>query len=237
MKIFASAAICGTAFVAPIAVGATVTFDGLGHGEIVTSQFSGLGLNISAVNPNRSHDLAIIFDSTMTGTADPDLEGPPWAGGNLPSSLVMNNLLIIAQDDTDVVAPFGFIDNPNDEGNRPAGDLIFDFDLPQSEFGFDVVDVEGVLEENGMVSFFLSGGLVGSVPFSDFTSRDASVSFGDNTINRIVPFTAAEVGGVFDRVVIMMGGSGGVDNVNFIPTPGAAGLMAIGGLAMTRRRR
>ncbi len=220
----------------PAASGVTVTFSGLAHGEIITNQFDGIGLTITADNPNRAFDIAAIFDSTETGTSDPDLEGPPWAGGNLPSDLVLENLLILAENN--VGAGDGILDDPNDEASNPAGDLIFDFATPQTEFGFDLVDVDGMVQEDGRVSFFLDGGLVGVVEFSDLTDNgsiffDPTIQFGNNTINRLGPFAL----GAFDRAVITLGGSGAVDNVNFIPSPGAAALLALGAGAAIRRRR
>src|SRR5687768_17784945 len=50
--------------------------------------------------------------------------------------------------------PIGFIDSPDDEGNRPAGDLIFQYNRVIDRFGFDIIDVEGVMDENGRISFF-----------------------------------------------------------------------------------
>jgi len=217
-----------------------LTFDPAVHGEIITNQFAGShGVTISANNLNRSFDLAVAFDSLMTGTADPDLEGPPWAGGNLAPNTVLGNMLILQENNTGIGD--GIADNPDDEGQRPAGDLIFDFATAQTQFGFDLIDVEGTMEENGMVSFFLGGGMVGSpIAFSDITNNaspfyDATVTFGDNTANSLGPWNAADFGAInFDRVVIRLGGSGAVDNIA-VPAPGAGAIL--GGLALAGLRR
>lgn len=223
-----------------------IDFNTLQHGEIVTNQFAGQGLNISAINPNRPFDLAIIFDANETNTADPDLEGPPWAGGNLAISDTETDLmkmLILAENNNG--AGDGIVDTPDDEGMRPAGDLIFDFVTRQTHFGFDIVDLEGVMAEAGSVEFFANGSSVGSVAFSEFTNNasiffDSSVVFGNNTANRIQPIDILDVNqiaGAFDRVVIHMGGSGAVDNIYYVPTPGSFAMLGIAGVAGFRRRR
>ena len=43
----------------------------------------------------------LCFDSLLSNTADPDLEGPPWATGNLAPDTVLGNVLIIAENDVD----------------------------------------------------------------------------------------------------------------------------------------
>ncbi len=232
-----------SAFCAPALASPILTFDPAVHGEIITNQFAAShGVTISANNLNRAFDLAAVFDSLEVGTADPDLEGPPWAGGNLAPNTILGNMLIIQENNIGIGD--GIADVPDDEGNRPAGDLIFDFATPQLQFGFDLIDVEGTMEENGMVSFFLGGGLVGSpIAFSDIVNGassffDASVTFGNNTANTLGPWTAGDIGAVnFDRVVIRLGGSGAVDNIA-VPAPGVGVFfVTAAGLAGARRRR
>ncbi len=217
-----------------------LTFDPAMHGEIITNQYAGShGITVSANNLNRSFDLAVAFNSLLTGTADPDLEGPPWSGGNLAPDTVLGNMLILQENNTGIGD--GIADNPDDEAGRPAGDLIFDFATAQTQFGFDLIDVEGTMEENGMVSFFLGGGMVGApIALSDITNIaspffDPTVTFGDNTANSLGPWDAADFGAInFDRVVIRLGGSGAVDNIA-VPTPGAGAIL--GGLALAGLRR
>ena len=223
------------------ATGAVLTFSGLSHGEIVTTQLLP-AVTISAVNPNRSHDLAIIFDSLETGTADPDLEGPPWLGGNLAPGTVLGNMLIIAENDVDVSPADGLIDSPDDEGNRPAGSLIFDFSGPITFFGFDIIDVEGVLQEGSSIDFFSGGGFVGNVNFSEFVTPgplfDPTITFGNNTANRIMTMTTSSLGhGPWDKVVINLGGSAAIDNI-VVPEPASVCLLmaCLVCLGLIRRR-
>ena len=253
MKPKSSAAIAAMAMIAPFASAGVTTFDfeSLVHGEIVTNQFAPL-LNVSAINPNRGFDIAAAFDTSLMGTADPDLEGPPWAGGNLaisPTETQLGRALIIAENDTDANAD-GILDDPDDEGSRPAGQLIFDFSMDINAFGFDVIDIEGNVMEFSRLEFFNDGMLVGTVGFNEFTSAastfyDASIQFGNNSANRISPITSSllvdagfgdAVDG-FDRVIIHAGGSSAYDNIT-IPAP--SGLLAIAGgwmMLNPRRRR
>ncbi|MBN1345505.1 MAG: PEP-CTERM sorting domain-containing protein [Phycisphaerae bacterium] len=224
-----------------------IDFDTLATGEIVTNQFAADGLLIDTDNFTRSFDLGIIYDSTGTDPgADYDLEGPTWAGGNLAPDTVLNNLLIIAQDNTDGNGD-GLIDVPNDEGRRPSGEFLLTFTTPITEFGLDLIDIE-LATENGEVRFYrggLGGTEVGVIGFEDFVDNtspwyDPTVGFGDNSANRIASILAETLDVPdFDAVVIYMGGSGGVDNLRYtqVPEPLSLGFLAIGGALITARRR
>lgn len=238
-------ACAGAAGVVAMAAGASAgisgyDLEGLQHGEIVTTQLP--GLTISADNPNRPFDLAIIFNSNLPSTIDPDLEGPNWAMGNLSPSTNLGNLLILAETNVDNNGD-GLIDEPNDEGNRPvAGSIFIDFDARQQFFGFDLVDHEPAVE-NSMIRFFANGLLVGEIHFNDFANPaslfyDPTVAFGNNSANRIAPIDIAQLGGsAFDRVEFRFGGSGAVDNFNLIPSPGAAALAGVAMVLGVGRRR
>jgi len=243
------AALAALAIATPLANAETYDFESLIHGEIVNSQFAPM-LTISAINPNRSHDLAAAFDTSLLGTSDPDLEGPPWAGGNLATSDTETQLgraLIIAENA--IGADDGFLDDPDDEGSRPAGQLIFDFSRTVDMFGFDVIDIEGNVSEFSRIEFFRDDISVATVGFDEFSNVasaffDATIVFGNNTANRISPITAdglvdfgfGDAAGGFNRVIIHAGGSSAYDNI-VVPAP--SGLLAISGgwLMLSRRRR
>ncbi len=75
--------------------------------------------------------------------------------------------------------------------------------------------------------------------FSDLVLRDGTVSFGNNSLNRIIPLTNAELGtGPWDSVTIQLGGSAGLDNVVFVTVPEPSTLLLLGtGLAAVGVRR
>jgi hypothetical protein len=226
----------------PAANAVTIDFDALGNGEIVDTQYqASAGVTVSGVSlvPGGA-DLAITFDSQLTGTADPDLQGPTWSGGNLAPSTVLGNLLILPENTEDGNGD-GLIDDPDDQGQRPAGFFTFAFDTPILDFGLDLVDIEGPAEF-GKLSFYSQGGLVGTLEFGELPLLDSSIVFGDHTANRVAPIQAQYFGAdSFDLVIVNMGGSGALDNISFALVPEPATLLLIGlglaGFAVTGRVR
>lgn len=204
---------------------AVITFENLTHGEIVTDQYyADYGLTISANNLQRPFDIAAIFDSTLTGTRDSDLEDP-WKGGNIPSNTVLGNMLIIQENQIDRNED-GILDFPDDEGGRPAGSLYFDFEDMITSFGFDLIDVETpeIGNDRGYVATFHKEGVeVGKVGFGDFIDPlssfyDPTVAYGDNFANTITPITALQLGvDGFDFIEVNFGGSAAIDNIRFTP--------------------
>jgi hypothetical protein len=221
---------------------AIVSFNefGLSHGSgisaPVNAQYSAnFNLTIIADNfyiPGRQQ--AVIFDSNETGTRGDDLE-EPWSGGNISSDTVLGNLFIVQEEGSA---------RPDDEGRQPAGSLHFIFNTPINSFGFDLIDVEGAEEYNGssdpgpdsgyFAAFYMSGShstTVGFGQFLDGTSpfHDATVSFGNNTANRIDPITAARLGlSQFDWMEINPGGSAALANIRFNPVPEPASFLLVG---------
>lgn len=230
------AALVALAGASSLASAQTLDFSGLVHGEVVSNQFAGAGVTISAVNFNRSFDLAVAFDTTMTGTSDPDLEDP-FETGNLDGNTFLGNVLILQENNIDADGD-GILDDPDDEGSRPAGQLIFDFDTSIQSLGFDLVDLEGAISETSSIEFFLGGSSVLSIDFSEFQAGgayDMGAVYGNNFLNRI---DMIDVAGGFDRAVFNLGGSAAIDNVSFVvPAPGSVALLGLGGLVAARRRR
>jgi hypothetical protein len=211
-----------------------ITFQefGLVHGEVVSDQFfADFGLTISARNDSQGPDKAVIFDSTMRGTPDLDLEFALDGG-----PLDLFNLLII-QENNDGCDADGICDDPDDEGSRPAGALFFSFETDIVEFGFDLLDIEGPVEM-GQVIFRqggTTGAVIGSIDFEDFVGA----VYGNNSANRISPIDLlVEFGAAADTVELSFGGSGAVDNlvITFIPEPTTAGLLGLGLLGLGWRQ-
>lgn len=231
--------------IAGVANADIISFDGLAHGRIISATtFADAGMLIEATSFRLPVVKPIVFDTQFISTADPDLNGPPWAGGNLPTRTVLGGVLIIPESMTDANND-GIVDRPDDEGRRSAGTLAFSFADPITSFGLDVVDIEGVVQERTRIDLFSDGVLIGTLDFEDLTSPlsafyDPTIVFGNNTINRIAPVLAADFQAEsFNRVVIHVGGSGAFDNLvtTQIPAPASAALFGVAGLAMTRRRR
>ena len=218
------------------------TFESLVHGEIITSQFSDVGMSIEALNFHLPEAMPIAFNTAYINTADPDLQGPPWAGGNLAPGTILGNVIIVPENMTDANND-GIVDNPDDEGARPAGELSFAFDEMITGFGFDVLDIEGVTQEATMLEFFRYGDSMATISFDEFVDPlspyyDSSIEFGNNSANRISMITAESMGfDGFTSVLIHLGGSSAFDNIVTIPAPGSAAVLALSGLTLVSRRR
>lgn len=235
--------ILGAAIVASVGAAAhagLIDFEnGFTHGSIVTTASTvsdGLTIDVRASNNARDHGLATIFDSTRTRTSDPDLEDP-WSTGNIPANTVLGNMLIIAENDIDRNND-GILDDPDDEGSRPAGTLTLEFGVRLEAFSMDLIDIDGTTSESGSLEFIDDGTTVGTLTFAEIAGMDATVVFGDNSANRLPTITSARVGSVFDTVAIHMGGSGALDNISFqtIPAPATA-VVLLAGFARRRAGR
>ncbi|MFT5444596.1 MAG: hypothetical protein ACI8W3_003653 [Myxococcota bacterium] len=220
-----------------------IDFEYLDHGEIAFGTID--GVTISAFNFNRDFNYAVGFDSNATGTSDEDLESAglptPWSGGNIAGEDL--GTMLILQENSDG-CDTGICSDPDDEGMRRAGVFVFDFATPITAFGFDGIDIESLTAENMTIDFAFGDDFV-TVDLMDFFDPssilyDPTLSLGNNTANRFTAITAESLGfDQIDRVKIIMGGSGGIDNLNYtpVPEPTTALLMALGlsGLAVKRR--
>lgn len=228
-----------------------IGFNSNAHGEIIDNDFSGMGVRFSAVNFRGGPDLAIVFDTLMTNTADPDLEAP-WVRGNLTPNAFQRGILIIAENAGDSNRD-GRIDDPDDQAaprGSSSGEIRIQFDYDLSTFGFDLFDSEGGPEINpnvGYITFRENNVELRRVSFAEFitptsTFYDPTIQYGDHSANRIRPMTAAQLNVErFDEVRINIA-SGGIDTITWseaapIPEPASVALVGMSGLALLRRRR
>ena len=226
----------------PVAQADTITFSGLTHGEIVTTDVA--GVTVSANNATRGLTIAAIFHTTSSGTSDPDLEDPFSNAGNLSGSTVMGNALILAENDTG--SSDGVLDDPDDEGvRRSSGNWIqFVFGTAVLDLGWDVIDLESASSEKSSVLFTDSSGDTATLQYDDGTAGDLEslfgLGYGDNSLNRISSITAASLGlDDFTTVRFNVGGSMALDNLTFtsVPEPGTLALLACGLLCIFLYRR
>lgn len=222
-------------FAASPAGAITLDFGEFSHGDIVTSS---QGVTIQTTNIGGGPDIGLAFDTDESGTLDSDLElGGGWSTGNLAPATPLGNVLIIQEHSGSCDATA--CTRPDDEGTRPAGSFDLNFSALGTfdTFTMDLVDLESSTAEPGTVVFHMGLVHVATVSFMDFLV-DPTVVYGDNSANHVDVIS----GVTFNRVVINMGGSGGVDNLtatNQVPEPSAALLFGLGSatLAAGIRRR
>lgn len=211
----------------------------LANGQIVSGGAAfGTHFTISTIGSRQLG--ALVFDSSPTG---------PNAGGPDPDLLVnLGNILIMQDDSRPAQTVPGFFDRPDDA--NLGGTIVFDFTSPIQLLSVDLVDVNG----NGPVDLLLidGAGLQRTYHVPKHWTFDPTVSpNGYDTLDftSLLPqtgegggtATAAEDAGFnpFNvvRLEVDFSGSGGMDNLVFVPAPNAALLIVAGGLFAARRRR
>lgn len=267
-----TAALMLAAVALPAAAGSvhTIDFEAFSHGEVLANSptsaapiyemLPGSFVGLTVFN-HTGPDLSVAFDSNLSNTRDPDLEGPNWRTGNLANAnpalgkllIVQENAMLVENRDQLPGVGLGDIVKADDEGSKPGGILDFFFPVPIMSFGFDLIDIEANSErDSGYTALLFSGNAaVGQINFSDLNSlvgangSSGALIFGDNSANRVERQSIdAWTGGVAskaDRVQFFFNGSGAIDNLSFsaAPSPTAAGigLLGLASLCMRRRRR
>jgi hypothetical protein len=230
-SLVAGALVCA---LSPCANADVIDFDDLAPGTIVDNEYDTL-VDISVVNRSSGPDLGVVFDTTDTTPSggDYDLVGPFDTNNPLlTNGFIANNVLIIQEHsyscDTDTCS------NPDDEGSRPAGKFIFNFNTVITLESIDFFDIEtaenGMTDNNAIRLFDVDNNEI--MPATFFTPDTG----GDNMWDQLV----FNVDGV-KRIELNLGGSGAIDNITFtvVPVPAAVWLFGsglIGLIALARRR-
>ena len=197
--------------VAPSAYALTLDFEGFAAGTKVTNQFA--GALISANNPNKSFDDAILFDTQNITGGDSDL-----ATGNAKIPTNYGMVLIISENNGDANND-GIIDNPDDEGR--GGSMMVKYDRVYTGGKSVIIDTE----EEGSIDFYLDGNLV----------NGESV-----TINGIADGTAQVLswdGFAYDEVHFNLAGSGALGELEAVPEPATMAIFGLGAAALAARRK
>lgn len=181
-------------------------------------------------------DIALVFDATFGGsTSDSDLLNPVEFNGSGNLLPFGTDTIAVIQDQNDPGCPEfaqGFCSDPDDEGNQPAGQFIFEFDEIVNITSIYVVDVEfGENNQSELAEILLFGETDNFLASVFVESTD-----GDNLWRTIVLDTEN-----VQTLVVELKGSGGITNIvgdTDVPEPMTLGMFGAGlvGLGWIRRR-
>jgi len=211
------------------------------HGTVVFDQYNIADFGfatITADNAGTGPDLAVAFDSGLSGTRDPDLEagmsgfthvldGQP---GDL-GSIKPGNILIIQENFDDCVT--GVCSKPDDQAN--GGSLTIRFEKPVILESLDFFDIEVGENSNkpgSEINFLDELGAILPIA-NEFTPN----TNGDNKWDRLF---FAGITGVYGIEVNLIG-SGAIDNLVYsvVPVPAAIwlfGTALLGFIGISRRK-
>ena len=211
-----------------VASAAVIDFDDPAiQGAAISSITSSDGLIGATISATGGIGEAVVFDTSATGTADPDLEGPFRLEGGVPGTgtTTPGGVLIIQEND---LASGG----PDDTAS--GGSISFAFDQAIDFTGFSIFD--------GATITVSSSSVAGSSVFS------VGEPVNEGPGNRV--FNTFSTAGLFDGVsdlTFAFEGSGAIDSllvapvagVSPIPVPAALPLLlaGLGGLGLVSRRR
>jgi len=219
-----------------------ITFDevsqGLVHGSFFTgNEYSGLGGGVTfSVDSNGSHDQLVVFDTTATGTSDPDLQDP-FKGGNLAGLTNLGNALIIAENIIDNNND-GVADNPDDEGKGGTIGVVFG-NANIASVGFSLYDAPEKSTSDVSITFKDgSGSSVTWLP-ADLIAHGSNVAFGNHYANEFEDITAAQLGLTNIQSIDFKIESGAIDSINFtaVPEPSSSALLGLGVMGLILRRK
>jgi len=196
--------------------------------------------NITSGGPNAG---AAIFDSSVGGPND----GPGMPDPDLIVDL--GNILILQNNNNAAQSVAGIFDTPDDD--LDGGFVEFSFLSPAEMTSVDLIDINGAAATT--VTLTDTNGLMRTYNVPSFWTGDVvdngPPGFGTLFLNTLAdqpgpngPLATAMEDAGFDAMDVTtlrfdFAGSAGIDNLTFIPAPGAAGLLGLAGLAALRRRR
>ena len=200
----------------------TITFDeswlDFTHGSVVGDEYANYGGGVSIVagrygwGSGWENDRAIVFDTSLSNTADSDLEAD-FTSGNAAGG-GFDNILIVGENMVDSNGD-GIIDSADDNGG--GGYSWFDFQSSNiSQVGFDILDIDNG-EHGSFGAYFYDDSWNGTfLSGTQLASYGTNVQWGDHSANHFDPITASQLGlNNISGLVFTLPQSGGFDNITF----------------------
>jgi hypothetical protein len=213
-----------------------ITFEGFDNGQIIDDEYlmsDGVtirGQNVDRIGNQYAHNVAVIFDSRLSGTEDGDLEAPFYNTNNNNEILDPGNILIIHESPGECSNGLDCGSSPDDEGSRPAGYFEIDFGQAVTLNSIDFFDINQGENSNHADSLIT---VTGTQTYANFYTPFTGVDNSWDTLN-------FNVMGV-TSIKIKLRGSGAIDNINYtvtsVPAPASLILFALGALGLAARRR
>ena len=233
MKLKLWTALLAMSVTVPSAMATVLTFDEFDNGTRIDDEYyANYGITFNGVNLDEGQDnLAVIFDTSLTNTADPDLEASfnNVNDANL-GTLNPGNVLIIHEN------PSSCNDftctNPDDEGSRSAGYFSINFETGVTLNSIDFFDIEAN-----------EATINNSIILRDINDLELNIgeyytpgTGGNNTWDSL-NFNVSNV----YSIDIYLNGSGAIDNLDVafnVPEPATFGVLSLAllGLFSSRRR-
>lgn len=191
--------------------------DAIAPGQIIDDEYADWGVMIDVVNNVKAHHLGVAFNSETPSGGDPDLKTPGYGVNNNVHHY--HNVLIIAENVRDNIAPIGLIDDPDDEAG--GGMIRFRFNEARRGGHISLLDIE---ETGSVVELWYDGSGQMVLPIG---------ALGDNSLQMLD--LGEEV--MYDEIAIHLTGSGAVVDVLSLPEPSTFALLSLAACWAGRRRR
>ena len=173
----------------------------LGAGARITTQYASAGVIVGAVNPHKTHNVAMVFDSSNPTGGDNDLRTP---GSGIGNNSALGNILIISEDND--------ASDPDDEAR--GGQIYFDYASPVRVDELVIVDIDSTSNGGFVEVFDANGASLGTV---------AIVPLGDNSVQTVT----VGIENV-SRLEVNFVSSAAVGEVVYCGEPGTANVGSIG---------
>jgi hypothetical protein len=211
--------------VSPATVNLDFDTDALGsqilHGQVIDSEYAAWGIDIDVKHPRLSHlDFGVALNTRVSIEAD-SRTSALYGAYHPTNTTYLGNVLITPRNNTDRNTD-GIMDKPDTAYERPNGTFTFTLDRAWLSGAVTILDAE---EANGTIKTYRGSMLLDTVVIP---------ALGDNSVVRL--FFGGQQS--FNKIVVQLAGSGGLDalTLNAVPEPAGAAVLVLGSAMLGLRR-